>query len=379
MLPLATLLQLGCSGKPGSADDSRRPRGGPTPEVVPDTTAPGVSIVVEDEEMAIRIAVDDLRIYWMSMVPTPTSPVSRVRSCQKVDCPSTIVTYESTFDATLSSLLQEENNALAVGGSNVAWTQPIRLPIRVDPTVTILSCPSAGCGEAPTVIASNVALTALAIDETHAYWTSHQDTAILRRSLTGTGTTEAIALNETEFGQLRVNDTHAYWISPLGRPNGVVKRVVKQGGQPVETLVTEQNQPSALALDSDFFYWSNSYSVGTISRCPLTGCAGAPTVIVVDQDRPSPIVTDGKSIFWTKVADAPSPNVMRVAVMRCPIDGCASGMETLATQTLPQMGMSMAIDDSDVYWVVPRYRPGDGGGRQAISTIYRHPKNAALR
>jgi hypothetical protein len=316
----------------------------------------------------MQFAVDDARIYWISTTPN-ANVKSRVRSCQKSDCPSTVVTYDEGDDIEPGDA---DHDSLAVGGGNVAWTTGSNSRAAI-PTVTILVCPSTGCVGAPTVVASNVTLASLAIDETHAYWTSISDTAVLRRSLTGAGAPEALALNENGGAQLRLGETHAYWIGSPRKINGSVKRVLKQGGAPPEVVVTEQNQAAWLALDSTSFYWANSYLLGTISRCPLSGCVDAPAVIVGDQNRPSPIVTDGKSIFWMAVVDVTEPTSVRAAVMRCPVDGCASQMDTLAVHTVPNTGASMAIDESDVYWLVRRSVSSERGWT-VQSTIYRHPK-----
>jgi hypothetical protein len=84
-------------------------------------------------------------------------------------------------------------------------------------------------------------------------------------------------------------------------------------------------------------------------------------------------VTDGKSIFWTAVVDVPTPDTVRAAVMRCPIDDCAAQTETLAVHTVPSTGTTMAVDATDVYWLAPQGVFSDGG-YFVRSTIYRHPK-----
>jgi hypothetical protein len=213
----------------------------------------------------------------------------------------------------------------------------------------------------------------MAVDDTHVYWTSSLDTAIMRRSLTGAGAPQAIALNESRPNQVRVDATHVYWVANWGLPNAAVKRVVKQGDEPPVTLVMEQNQAFSLALDSDFFYWTNFYSVGTISRCPLSGCADAPTMLIADQARPSALITDGTSIFWMNVTGELGAQ-QRAAVMRCPVGSCASALETLAVQTFAAGGWSMAVDQSDVYWVAQGEDEPTGSFFFPHATIYRHAK-----
>jgi len=367
-------------------------------------TAPGVSVVVEDQETTMRVAVDDTRVYWLSIL---WDFRARVRSCLKADCRSTIVTYDESASGTPVSPSSAQY-LLAVGGDNVYWTHP------AVSGVSILSCPSDGCDGAPKRIADKVDVRSMAVDETHLYWASWLDTAILRRPLTASGGTEAIALNQPYPGQIRVGATHAYWVS-----FGTVRRVAKQGGRAEELAgnVSEDLEPP-FALDSDFFYWANSGSPGTsvggggagggtggadggtggagaatggvggatggrggggvpsstsISRCPLTGCGDAPAVIIGEQDGVSGLVTDGTSIFWVNFRpDSNQLDDQQGAVMRCPIDGCASQKETLAVQTFDRTGLSMAVDSSDVYWVA-QGAPSTLG-IYPHATIYRHPK-----
>src|SRR5207342_649624 len=106
--------------------------------------APGVSIVVENQETALRIAVDDRRIYWYSALPNGWSEAqpkvyARVRSCLKSDCTSTMTTYESiTFDWN-NAHTPRAYYALTVAGDNVYWVRD-----NGDSWLSILTCPSAG-------------------------------------------------------------------------------------------------------------------------------------------------------------------------------------------------------------------------------------------
>jgi hypothetical protein len=357
VLSLAALLPAGCGGQVAHLDGTPSDGGSSNPNSSPDAIAPGVSIVIEDQETAIRIAVDETRLYWLSR--------SRVRSCKKGDCAATIVTYD---EATVGSGSHREFYELAVGSDHVHWAS------LEGAGVSILSCPSAGCSGAPRVVATDVGLTAIAVDETHVYWASLPVTAIMRRPLTGAGTSQVIAPTDTLAKPIVVDATHVYWIANAGLAHGAVKRVAKQGGEPPVTLVMEQNQASSLALDAEFFYWANSHYAGTISRCPLSGCVGAPTMIATGQTRPKAVVTDGRSIFWMNVTGDATAGETRAAVMRCPIEACASALETLAVQTFAQDGLSMVIDGSDIYWVAQGFEEGIRSEFFPHATIYRHSK-----
>jgi hypothetical protein len=322
----------------------------------------------------LKIAVDDQRIYWYSALPNGWSEAlpkvyAGVRSCLKSDCPSTITTYDSqTFDWN-GAHGPGGYYALSVAGDNVYWVLPDQ-----GFGMSILTCPSVGCAGTPRVIANSLNLSSMAVDESYVYWTSWKDTAVLRLPLSGAATPQPIALNTTGPDQVTLSGSHVYWIEQAGQANASIKRVPKDGSEPAATLATGQNQAATLAVDSDFVYWGNSFSVGNVVRCPLTGCAAEPTVLVTNQNSPRALTVAGRSAFWMTVAGALQPYENRAAVMRCPIDGCESATETLAVQTFSPEGMSMAADASHVYWVAQGLAATEGNGFFPHATIYRHLK-----
>ena len=129
------------------------------------------------------------------------------------------------------------------------------------------------------------------------------------------------------------------------RANAAIKRAPKEGGEPT-TIASDQNQAIALAVDAEFVYWANSYSVGTIQRCPLAGCTAPPEVLVTKQNSPHELAVDGKWLNWIRLVDDIDVNGTRAAVMRCALADCASSTETLAVQLFSLEGMSMAADNS---------------------------------
>jgi hypothetical protein len=364
-----------CGAREINLDGTYNDGGSTNPNSSPDAIAPGVSIVVEDQETAMKIAVDDQRIYWYSALPRSwgeAKPIvyARVRSCLKSDCPSTITTYDSTtFDWNVPRI-PGDYYGLSAAGDSVYWVRGADASVGM----SILSCPSAGCVGAPRVIASSVRLSSMAVDESHVYWTSWDDTAVLRLPLAGGGTPQAIALNTTAADQIALSGSHVYWIEQAGQANASIKRVPKDGSAPATILAAGQNHAATLAVDSDFAYWGNSFSVGSLARCPLTGCTADPTVLIANQNLPRALVVDGKSIFWMTVIGTFQIDEMRAAVMRCPVDGCEAAAETLAVQLFSEQGMSMAVDVSHVYWVAQGLVDPVGDGFFPHATIYRHMK-----
>jgi hypothetical protein len=334
----------------------------------PDAIAPGVTVVVEDQESAVKIVVDDTRVYWDGA--SSTGDIAFVRSCLKTDCRSTVTTYDSIPDSICPS---GGNYPLAAAGAMVAWSTCDN----VEPWATsIWACPATGCVGAPRMIASPVSPTSMAMDESHIYWTSDADTAVFRIPLSGAEKPQAIALNESGPGQIALSGSHVYWIERWRETNATIKRIAKQGGETAVTLATGQNQPYALSIDSEFVYWATSVAAGSILRCPLSGCPADPTVVVARQNFPRALAVDGKSVFWmTLVGDLTAGYpVQRAEVKRCPIDSCESALETLAVQTFAAYWMSMAVDTSDLYWVAQADPEPINSFRFPHATIYRYAK-----
>jgi hypothetical protein len=366
---LAVALTAGCGAREIHLDSDA---GSVNVNSNPDAIAPGVSVVVEDQESAEKIAVDGARVYWAETTcfgcysSAAVHPI--VRSCLKRDCRSTITTYQpATFNPYIG-LPYGARLVLVAVGDNVYWSQQSDIA----GSQSIRTCPSTGCVGAPRVIASSVDFNSMAVDESHVYWTSRQDSAVFRLPLSGTGLPEAIALNETNPDQVMVSGKHVYWIERAKEANSTIKRVSKQGGEPAVALAKAQNQAIALSVDSDFVYWATSYSLGGIFRCPLSGCTTEPQVIAANQQWIGALAVDEKSIFWIGRFDNLQTGEPRAAVMRCPIDGCDSAMETLAVQIFSEHGMSMATDRTDLYWVAQGLTEPRFMGPFAHATIYRH-------
>lgn len=371
----AVAVLVGCGGRTINLDGDLLQDAGPNPNSNPDAIAPETSIVIENEKSAWVIAQDEGRLYWTTLGGEPS--IVRIRGCKKDDCRATVTTYESKALAIVDDVFFGPFR-LAAGFGSVYWAD------FVAPQHRIVTCPATGCdGSSPRVVvteanlASYAAPTSLAVDATHLYWTAPENrhltgprpTAILRSPVSGEGKPQVLTVDGQGSEELVVQGSYVYWISNVGAPNAAIKRVSKDGSDSPVTLIAGQNRAASLAVDSEYFYWANSYSVGTISRCPLQGCVGAPTVLIAGQGRPRALVVDGKSMAWLNVVDdLVSP---RVRVTRCPVDACEVGAQTLADQISTFLYRSMVGDSSDLYWIAQG--PPDLYGEYPQATIYRHP------
>jgi sugar lactone lactonase YvrE len=104
-------------------------------------------------------------------------------------------------------------------------------------------------------------------------------------------TPRAIALDVDPSGSARA----VYWASFEG---GTISRV-DLGGEPYygEPKIIAENQalPSGLAVDTDFFYWTNRGD-GTVMQAPKSGGVARP--LASGQLRPGAIVVDTKAVYW---------------------------------------------------------------------------------
>jgi hypothetical protein len=338
--------------------------------IPPDVIGPGVSVVAEDQQDAIEVAVDAERLVWRSRKLEKANAGYRpsyVRGCRKDDCVSTTITYAHG---------EIDLNVVANQG-NVYWWQRVQ-ESSVDGS--ILTCPMTGCIDSPQTVLTNIGFGPMSVDEEYLYWGSGSDSAVLRYSLTRQSKVEVIALN-LFASHVIAGDAHVYWDEPLpaDRPHleqtqRVIRRAPKTGDQPPQTLVEDQAR-GALVIDDKFVYWAVERPDGAIFRCPLSGCEGAPMLLIADQQMPTALVTDGRTMTWVNVAGwgfGRGPDLVRGSVMHCNVEACAATLQTWSTQTFPSSGISLAADDSDVYWIATNSDEIDRTDTFARRTIYRH-------
>jgi hypothetical protein len=336
----------------------------------PDVIEPGVSVVAEDQLDAAEVVVDKDHLVWRgrSRVQDDAYQPSYVRGCRKDDCLRTTVTY--TFGEIFSIGAIFAN--VVVNDGIVYWSSREVSSTRR----SIVSCPATGCIDSPRTVVSRMSFNSIAIDEKHIYWASGSDTAVLRHSLAGESKVEAVALN-LSAEHVIVGDTHVYWdelLTVASAPVRLIRRAPKTGHELPHTLVEDQAR-GALAIDDKFIYWTTERAGGAIFRCPLSGCEGAPMLLIADQQMPTALVTDGSTMTWVNVVGpGRGSDVVRASVLHCAVEACAATLQTWSTQTFRPDGISLAADGSDVYWIAIRADEIDPAGAFFRGTIYRHAK-----
>lgn len=189
---------------------------------------------------------------------------------------------------------------------------------------TVMRVPLAGGG------ASTVATTArpfgIAVDDTHAYYTSEQAN-LYRAPLVG-GSPEAVGptIGPTT-GFVAVDDQRVYWAHTDATGNGLVWSTAKAtlGGAPTTYGSAQDNvSPVGIAVDAENVYWSTAGSVvagvpagdGKVLTCKKVGCGGAPPVVLATGNaNGGQLVLDELAVYWVEfgAAGATTGRIRKVA------------------------------------------------------------------
>jgi hypothetical protein len=145
----------------------------------------------------------------------------------------------------------------------------------------VLSCPVSGCAGAPSVIASNLNPSGLAVDASGNYIADSQAGTVVQCPLTGCAPPASpvvLATGQNTPSVLRLDGDHLYVLN-LGTlfsalNDGSIVRIALHGG-PTVTLAAGLVKPVTMAIDPTSVYWTspNDLSVpdsqtGTVMRVP---------------------------------------------------------------------------------------------------------------
>jgi hypothetical protein len=156
------------------------------------------------------------------------------------------------------------------------------------------------------------------LDADYLYWVGQGDfegtgeATVWRMSRVGAGTPELLASLPARAYSLAIDDEFVYVPvtgsgSRVGTTDGAIVRVPKAGGA-VETLASGIFNPTSVAVDSGFVYFSVAVSpAGEVWRVAKSG--GAPARIADDIDNPWDLAVDDD---WLYVSEMNRGQVLRV-------------------------------------------------------------------
>jgi hypothetical protein len=286
-----------------------------------------------------RIAIDDARAYWTfgRLVADGVPENGIVNSAPLAGGRVTAVAPGEQYVPT----------AVAVRANDIFWID--------DFWNRIMKAPKAG-GTAVQVGQSSIN-TALVADDESLYWADYRDGVRgVFKAPVGGGEAIRLAVAEGQVQAIALDETHLYWSErDESTDTSRVMKVSIDGGEPV--LLYQGKFPgntyADLAAGADGVYWSGEATIGEgvgpgalnvkISRIPLEG--GAP-VTLVEEPGVRRVELDSNHLYWTARPGevfGGSPGSVR----KLPLSG--GSVSTIASD---QPGLSaLAVNDANVCWL----------------------------
>ncbi len=312
------------------------------------TASPDPTVLGTVRESVGQIAVDDTRVYWLGVDQGITDVYGQqadidavewtLYGCDKTRCASTLVTYSTQVAA---------GTGFGVRGGQIYW-----FDVPGGTSINVMASSTTGA-PAPRTIATEededwTDAVAFFDDDAIYYYTNSEIRAL---ALPDGGSSKTLATLPAQPAlTLSAQGDYLYWIAALAQLTGSIQRTRKDGTSVVETLADSLQIDAladpvgprgGLALDSSYFYWVESVLVGSIKRCPLAGCVGAPEALLSPVRSPTGIWLAGTDAYFLHEMDAYS-NV----ISRCTIENCAPIAPLAVNVDSPNL---FAVDDQYLY------------------------------
>ena len=161
-------------------------------------------------------------------------------------------------------------------------------------------CLGAACRKGmcePLVVASGlVEPQAIAVDDSHVYWTTAG--GAVRRAPKVGGAVETLTEEQDSPSTIVVDDKRAFW---LNAATGAVMRQSKDGGGKPK-LLSNGTGARGLAQDDASIYFCRKVKKGDVRVVQKMG--GGPVTLAVKQSLPADLHVRGDTLFWSGFADA---------------------------------------------------------------------------
>jgi hypothetical protein len=225
-----------------------------------------------------------------------------IRSCQVAGCNSShsvFYSYSGTARA-FSNILHDKKNGQIIWGTfeSSAGAKDANLGARSFAGV-----------DRPLASGLESAIPS-AVDDTFVYWLEWRKPTVNKTPLVGGDTIPLVtglsAGTRNNFGGMVVADRTLFvarggTIYKVALPNGV--------GAAEPPVFTTTAPPMSLHADATHLYWADYADSGSISRCPLSGCEGAPEIVAPGQAYIREMVIDDVAVYWSVSAG----KIMKVA------------------------------------------------------------------
>jgi hypothetical protein len=200
----------------------------------------------------------------------------------------------------------------------------------------VAACSTSGCAK-PTILSTAGDAWMIATDGTTLYWTVGG--GVMSCSVDGCNGSSSLFAPQGAYG-IALDGTDVYWADP---GNGAIRKAPRGGG--TASVFTSSYAAFVVALDDANVYWGTGDANGMIMECAKTDCS-TPIVLATNQNQPYAIASDGTNVYWVTTGDAHVP--LNGTVMRCAVGGCGGAPTALATNQLYPTGI--AVDATSVYW-----------------------------
>jgi hypothetical protein len=249
------------------------------------------------------IAKDLNHVYWVDLSSGAVSSVVLVSGA-----PSQVFWYVTPVP---SGQPTPGPNDVVVDKNNIYWVDQASGTVNQQTLGYAVSStdPEAGAPPAPLVLAVNRSQPrALAVDANFVYWVDYGDlanTGSVNKVPIGGNNNQVVTLasGENEPYDIVVDSegTFVYWTTHADRlSGGSVRRISTAGGTASPTILAMmQGAPDGIAIDpgpnEQFVYWT-AYDDGTVMKAPIAG--GTAFQMASNQNNPSAIAVDTDNVYW---------------------------------------------------------------------------------
>ena len=323
-----------------------------TPPRIEPSTEP--STLGSINEHISALVADEQRLYWIGSYAAFNwfDSGAALHSCSKQHCADSLVTYDASHI--------DIEKGFGLHDNEIFWTN--LTPQEYGSNLQFVSCPITGCQGTPRALLQYDGARAQEIAYgSDAIYFSDGVGSIFRTPYMGNAQPLEIAHQVGWIQGLTAHGDYLYAFEYLEK--GVtLRRLRMDGSLEFETLAEHLKVilsppvtfgPTApyanLAFDATFVYWTSNTLTGSIARCPLTGCVGAPEVLAASIRAPTALHLDGTKAYFQYDDTFLGNSLTSCVLAHCePSAPIVSGLEDWNL---------VAIDEQYVYTAATQQKP----------------------